>query len=560
MTQQSSPSKANASTNPSENFQVHELLALASIRGVENLLRKALEMAIRALSAEAGSILFQGPPLQELRLGAFRPEALTRIERWEEVIGKRLANGIWNIPGGAALPISVAKINEGQLTLANIPLLRETTVVGSLSLALSAGSEVTDKQRHLLSQIAKVVGQMASLTADLDSTQRRLNQIGVFYQVSQALVTTFDIHRLLADTMQLAANVLDAGASSIMLIDEKTQELVFEISHGPQAKTLRQQRIPLDEGIAGWVAQHGHPVIANNARTDPRFSHRVDVRTGFLTQSIAAVPLKIKGRIIGVLEVLNKYSGSGFTHEDVELMSSIATQAAIAIENARLYQKVNQECNDIIEADERMRQELADHLHDGSMRLLSAIRTSLDHLERLNEIKPEAVHNEIEALRNLVHKASRDMRNISFEMRPALLESQGLVAALTYYVEHLRRAESFTVHFEAVDDIEYDTQLAGVIFSIAQEAANNVRRHAGARNLWLSLQVDDDRFLVTVRDDGRGFDIGEVATREQQGTALGLLTMREWAKSIDAELKIESKTGSSKRGTTIQLNLALPDS
>jgi GAF domain-containing protein len=91
----------------------------------------------------------------------------------------------------------------------------------------------------------------------------------------------------------------------------------------------------------------------------------VDVRTGFLTQSIAAVPLKIKGRVIGVLEVLNKYAGDGFTQEVVRLMEAMAAQAAIAVENARLYQKVRQERDYIIKAQENVRHELARNLHDG---------------------------------------------------------------------------------------------------------------------------------------------------------------------------------------------------
>src|SRR6185503_285685 len=214
------------------------------------------------------------------------------------------------------LPLSISRPAGSQLALVNMPLLQEMRVVGTLSLVLSPGQELSEAQHNLLTRLVKGVGQMASLVSDLELAQQRLNQMGVFYQVGQALVTTFDINKLLSDTMLLAANVIDAGAASLMLIDEEREELVFEVSHGSRSKMLRQQRIPLDEGIAGWVARNGYPVIVNDARTDSRFSHRVDVRTGFLTQSIAAVPLKIKGRIIGVLEVLNKYSGAGFNQED----------------------------------------------------------------------------------------------------------------------------------------------------------------------------------------------------------------------------------------------------
>ncbi|MBN1218543.1 MAG: GAF domain-containing protein [Anaerolineae bacterium] len=551
-------SQASSSTSPAiPKFSAFdELLALVSADNLDSMLRKALSIAVRVLDAEAGSILFQGQASHHFQSGPFRAEALARIQYWEQAINKRLSDTTWNIPAGASIPISTASLTDSQLTLVNVPLVRGTAVVGSLSLVLSPGSQLTEESRDVLIGMARGVGQIASLITRLELSQQRINQLEVFHQVGHALVTIFDLNKLLSDTMQLAVNVIDAGAASIMLIDEEKQELVFEVSHGSRAKMLRQQRIPLDEGIAGWVAQQGQPVIANNARTDARFSHRVDVRTGFLTQSIAAVPLKIKGRTIGVLEVLNKYSDAGFTQEDVRLMDSIAAQAAIAIENARLYQKLRRERDHIIRAQEDIRRELARKLHDGPVQLLSAISMSLDHLERLNEVKPEAVHNEIIALRNLVNQAIRDARGILFEMRPLILETQGLVAAFEQYGQQLSNSEEFTFHFEPMAHIDYDTQVTGTIFSIVQEAINNIRRHAKARNVWLLLNVEKEQFVVIVRDDGVGFDVSQIDQAERVGH-FGLLNMRERAELIEAHLQINSRTEPPNRGTTIRLSLPL---
>ena len=534
-----------------------DLLVLVTTDNLDEMLRKALSIIVRSLNAEAGSILFQGQSIRCLRSGPFRPEALARIEHWEEAIGKRLSNSSWNIPVGSSVPISTASLAYHQLILVNVPLVRGSTVVGASSLVLSPGHQLTQNGRNLLIGMAKGIGHIASRITGLEVAQQRVNQMEVFHQVGQALVSIFDLNKLLSDTMQLAVNLIDAGAASIMLIDEEKEELVFEVSHGSRAKMLRQQRIPLDEGIAGWVAQTGQPVIANNARTDTRFSHRVDVRTGFLTQSIAAVPLKIKGRIIGVLEVLNKYADVGFTQEDIRLMDSIGAQAAIAIENARLYQQLRRERDHIIRAQEKVRRELARKLHDGPVQLLSAISMSLDHLERLNEVKPEAVHNEISALRNLVHQAIRDARGILFEMRPIILETQGLVAAFQQNVNQLQRSENFRVHFDTAKQVNYDRQIAGTIFSIAQEAINNIRRHAQARNVWLALNIENDQFMVTIRDDGCGFDVSRVDHSEQVGH-FGLLNMRERAELIEAQLQIDSRVEPPNRGTTVRLTLPLP--
>jgi signal transduction histidine kinase len=537
---------------------VDDLFDLAATRNLDTMLRKALNMVVRIVGAEAGSILFQTQSPHRLRSGAFRQEALNRIDHWEAVISRRLQDTIWTFPTLITLPLSISRPAGSQLALVNMPLLQETRVVGTLSLVLSPGQELSETQHNLLTRLVKGVGQMASLVSDLELAQQRLNQMGVFYQVGQALVTTFDINKLLSDTMQLAADVIDAGAASLMLIDEERDELIFEVSHGSRSKMLRQQRIPLDEGIAGWVARNGYPVIVNDARTDPRFSHRVDVRTGFLTQSIAAVPLKIKGRMIGVLEVLNKYSGAGFNQEDVRLMSSIAAQAAIALENARLYQQVRQERDHIIKAQEDVRRELARKLHDGPVQLLSAISMSLDHLERLNEVKPEAVHNEINALRNLVRQATRDARNVLFELRPIILETQGLVAALEEYISQLRGSENFELHFKTIEEIGYDSRVAGTIFSIVQEAINNIKRHANARNVWLSLELKNNRFIVTIRDDGEGFDIEKVEASYDRRGSFGLLNTRERAQLIEADLHIQSRTEAPNRGTVLQLTLPPP--
>ncbi len=534
-----------------------ELFELASIHKVDTLLSKALSVAVRLLGAEAGSILFQGQPVLVHRAGPFRPEALKRIEHWEQVVSRRLLDTAWHIPTTGALPISTSKAASNQLALVNIPLLRDSTVVGSLSLVLSPGNELTPSLRQRLGQIAQGIGQLASLVAEFESAQQRLNQIGVFYQIGQALVTTFDINQLLSDAMQLAANVIDAGAASIMLIDEDRKELIFEVSHGTRSKMLRQQRIPLDEGIAGWVARHGHPVIANNARTDPRFSHRVDVRTGFLTQSIAAVPLKVKGHIIGVLEVLNKYSGDGFNHGDIQLMNSIAAQVAIAIENARLYQRVQQEKDQIIRAEENARQMLAQSLHEGPLQGLLTVSTRLEQLEGSADVKSNPVQNELEELRKLVRGAMRSTREVLYDLRPAMIETQGLVVALEQYIDQVRAAERFTVHFETIESLKFGSEVAATIFSIVYEAISNVERHAHARNVWLSLEQQDNRCVVTVRDDGRGFDVEAVKTVSGQNEAFGLSMMRERADAIEAALLIESRLQAPNQGTTVQLIISL---
>jgi signal transduction histidine kinase len=533
-------------------------LELATTRDLNQLLQRALGLLMHAFGANAGSILFQARIPQRLRAGTFSSEATSVVDRWETVIERRLLEGTWCIPATDKLPSSINRLPTEGLILVNAPLVRDERVVGCVSVILPAGQPFGLAQHHMLGQFGRAVGQLVSLAADLSLAQQRLVRLGLFYQVGQVLVTNFDLNEFLSNTMQLATDVLDSAASSLMLIDAAKGDLVFEVSHGGRSDILRRQHISIHEGIAGWVARQGKPAIANDARTDPRFNSRVDVRTGFLTQSIAAVPLKIKGRTIGVLEVLNKYSGS-FDAEDLRLLTSIGAQAAIAIENARLYTSVREERDRIIQAQEDVRRELARNLHDGTVQMLSAISMSIDHLQRLLEVKPEAALAELSALRRLVHQAAREARMVLFELRPIILETQGLVPTLESYVTQLNEAEDFAVHFEpAVLPRQFDTKVAGTIFSIVQEAINNAKRHAAAHNLWIRMATLDDTIVVQVRDDGRGFDVSDVARSYERRGSFGLLNMRERARLIDGRLSIQSSTEPPNRGTVITLRVPLP--
>lgn len=534
-------------------------LELAAIRDENTLLRKALTLLTQAFDAEAGSILVQVRSSQRLRMGNFPPEATLVVDRWEAAIERRLLERVWRIPSSDEIPISVSRLSENKLTLTNAPLLRDTRVIGSVCLIFPADRPFGLAMRRRLGQFARGIGQLVSLSADLALAQQRLNRLGFFYQVGQALVTSFDLNEFLSNTMQLAADVMDAAASSLMLIDEEKRDLVFEVSHGGSSDLLRRQRLSLDEGIAGWVARTGKPALANEARNDPRFNPRVDVRTGFLTQSIAAVPLRIKGRTIGVLEVLNKYSGGGFDSEDLRLLTSIGAQAAIAIENARLYASLREERDNIIQAQENVRRELARNLHDGTVQMLSAISMSIDHLQRLLNVRPEAALSELDALRKLVHQAAREARVVLFELRPIILETQGLVPTLESYVEQLDETESFAVYFKSATlPRQFDISIAGTIFSIVQEAVNNAKRHAAARNVWITMTTTYDMLAVEIRDDGRGFDVAAVAGTYERRGSFGLLNMRERARLIDGHLSIQSRTEPPDQGTLITLTVPLP--
>ncbi|HSJ59570.1 MAG TPA: GAF domain-containing sensor histidine kinase [Anaerolineae bacterium] len=527
----------------------HEPIGLAS---------EALSVAITDLGARAGSLCYLVRPTLNLRRGKFSAAVSAHFDRWESGIEQRITTGRWAVSREKASSLACQAVPGTDEVALHSLIVDDGKVVGTISLAYKAERVPVGNPRAMLAQFLTAVGRAISVTADLSLTKERLSQLTLFYQVAQSMASTFDLGKVLNDTLQLATAVLDASASALMLIDQDSKELVFEYTHGEMGDLLRKQRTELTEGIAGWVASHGVPVVVNNARQDRRFNPDVDARTGFLTDSVVAVPIQIRGKTIGVLEALNKRSDAGFDSEDLSLMVTTANQAAIAIENAQLYQNLRDDRDRIIQAQENVRRQVARNLHDGTVQFLSAISMGIDHLERLIERKPDAARSELQALRDLTRQATQQARLALFELRPLILETQGLVPALETYVQQLQGGEEFGVHLEATPGLpELNNSTAVTVFAIVQEAVNNAKKHAGARDVWLRLSLDDSYLRVVIEDNGRGFDPGAVEASYDRTGSIGLLTMRERADLIDSQLSIESSSTPPHTGTSIILRVPL---
>jgi signal transduction histidine kinase len=160
-------------------------------------------------------------------------------------------------------------------------------------------------------------------------------------EIGRLLSSTLDLAELLPRILNLASSIVQAETGSLLLLDEKKQELYFDVALGlgPEISNLR---FKLGEGIAGSVAKDGKALLINDAPSDPRWSGRTDQHTGFQTRSILAVPILVKDKLLGVVEAINKKNGN-FSDEDLNLFTAFASQAGIAIENARLFASLNEE-------------------------------------------------------------------------------------------------------------------------------------------------------------------------------------------------------------------------
>lgn len=185
--------------------------------------------------------------------------------------------------------------------------------------------------------------------------QQGMQEISILYEVSQALSSTMDSQMLLELIMNKTKAVLSAEASSLMLMAEDGTELSFVVAQGSAGAAVKQFRIKVGQGISGWVAQTGQELLIPDAYGDSRFNPEYDRKSGFKTRNIMCVPMKIGDRVVGVLQLINRRNGGDFVQEDIEMLKAIAGQAAIAVENARLYERTRNMADDLRQALERER-------------------------------------------------------------------------------------------------------------------------------------------------------------------------------------------------------------
>jgi signal transduction histidine kinase len=247
-----------------------------------------------------------------------------------------------------------------------------------------------------------------------------------------------------------------------------------------------------------------------------------------------------------------------FDDEKRELLTAIAQQVTIAMQNARLYQELGAEKERVSELQEDSRKRLARDLHDGPTQTIAAITMRVNYARRLMERDFDSAVEELMKLEDMARNTTREIRHMLFTMRPLILETQGLVAALYQLAEKMRDTHHINVLFETSTDVPKNLDLGhqGVIFYIAEEAINNARKHAEAEHIWVRLRREDKRFVLEVEDDGVGFNVGAVDANYAQRGSLGIVSMRERADLVDGSLKIDSAEGA---GTRITLVVPLND-
>lgn len=317
--------------------------------------------------------------------------------------------------------------------------------------------------------------------------------------------------------------------------------------------------LAVGEGVSGWVAAHNKPaVITDDKRADPRYRYIPALRGEEFT-SMASVPIvAAPGHLVGVLNVHSRRRRE-FTTADVELLRSVAGLMAGAIENARLHRRLSDReealerfAERTVELQESERRRLAGEIHDGISQRIVSLSFHLSAAADAIEHDPAFAAHQIAAAQTLAGAALEETRFAIAGLRPPVLDDLGLAASLESLARDL---PGLAVEVDA-DPCRLPEHVETAIYRIAQEALQNVAKHAEATQVMLRLTDHHDTVLVEIVDDGTGFDTNDMPS-ETGIVRYGLAGIRERAELIGAELELESWPG---RGTAVRLRIPRPQS
>ena len=208
--------------------------------------------------------------------------------------------------------------------------------------------DLEQAQTRQLQELNEILG--LRVTETTEDLKRRVRELTALTEASRAINSVMNTDRLLEQILELSREVMTAEASSLLVLEQETGKLQFVVARGTAGPALKSTTVDIGQGIAGWVAQTGEPLLIADAYQDDRFDPSYDQLTGFHTRSILTVPIVIKGEIEGVVQVINKVSAEVFDERDLRLFQSFASMASIALENARLFERTRQMADDLREA------------------------------------------------------------------------------------------------------------------------------------------------------------------------------------------------------------------
>lgn len=400
--------------------------------------------------------------------------------------------------------------------------------------------QVIDALEADIHEREEAAASLARKNAELhDELRRRLAESESFGRVLVSLLQKTMLDQVLDIVCTEAQGLIGATGSAILLL---TDQAWLEVKHRLGQPLTAVERLPVDGSLAGQVVRQGEPVRLNHPALVAQT--QIEQWPAELT-ALLALPLTVNGGVIGVLDVVNK--AGGFTEEDVRIMSVFANQAAMAIEHTRLRQQAEQ----LAVLEERQR--LARDLHDSVTQSLYSVTLYANAAAlALAADKREVAAGYLGELQETALEGMRDMRLLIFQLHPPVLEAEGLAAALQARLAAVEERAGLQTQFRVEEERRLPIAIEEDLYWIAQEALNNVRKHAAARHVTVHLHFTPSSIRLEVVDDGVGFD-PQAVRAEGRGTG-GLRSIAERAARLGARLHYASTPG---QGTQLSVEVTL---
>jgi len=449
-------------------------------------------------------------------------------------------------------------------------LVSRETFSNDFALIASSGLVLT----LLIGVVAGVLGRLGmgrlrvarQTRLDAEERLRRMEseRLRAIYELTSTMTATLSYRRVLDSALDLGYMALNPNPDP----DEPDSDerlvsavLLFK-DHQLQIGSARRftnadMRVNLqgNEGILKKILDGGEAILTPDIGYDPELGRIVALRS---CSSAYCFPLRSGFNVYGAMLFAHP-DPTYFTKERRGLLDIIGRQAVIAVQNARLYQDLVEEKERMVEVQEEARKKLARDLHDGPTQSVAAMAMRINLARRMMTKNVKQATDELVKVEELAHRTTKEIRHMLFTLRPLILESQGLNAALEAMAEKLR--ETFTqnvlinVDEKILEDLEMGKQ--GVIFYIIEEATNNARKHANAPHVWVRLRPFEAGIaLLEIEDDGLGFDVAAVNKSYDKRGSLGMVNLRERAELVNGLLNIDSAPG---KGTRIQVYIPLSE-
>jgi GAF domain-containing protein len=425
---------------------------------------------------------------------------------------------------------------SGIRSILAVPLIVKEQVIGALALADTNGRAFTADDVRLAQAFADhaaVALENARLYAE---AERRRIEAETLAELVRTISATLDMDSVLRRVAAAARELCGSDIAHILLRDAESDTMFdrYGVGHVGDADGPRIER---GRGAGGQAWSTGRPFRTANRAGDPRV--REDYQDAVRREGVVAtlvVPIRINGQVEGLLYVSNR-ADRPFTDRDEAILIRLADHAAIAIQNATLYSRLQGLSGRLMEVQEAERRHLARELHDEIGQLLTGLRLTLDVPEPPSPVLRERLGQ----AQDLVQELLERVRALSLDLRPSILDDLGVLPALLGHIERYTSQTKIRVHFEHSGlDRRFAPGTETGVYRIVQEALTNVARHGGVDEVTVRLWATDDVLGVQVEDHGAGFDPDTVLGAGRSG---GLAGLRERAALLNGHLTVETQPG-----------------